>query len=134
MIIEIPGQTRSKKNNKRILGRGTKKWIGASALYMSWAKKTVKHMTAKNYSPWTGTFPVEIRFFVYRETKRRFDVDNIFCGSLDILEQMGIIPNDDMMHAIPIFSGWTVDKLNPRVVLQLSAADKTYFREDLCQP
>ncbi len=133
MIIEIPGQTRSKKNSKRILGRGKKKFIGASALYMKWAKEAQEWLEFKGFEPWPYDYPIEIKFFVYRENKRRFDWDNIICGSLDVLQQTKIIKQDDMVHVIPVISGWAVDKHNPRVILKLQSTSREYFREDLCK-
>lgn len=131
MRITIPGQARSKKNNKRILGRGKKKFIGASALYMNWAKKALKWLSEQDYGEWEGDYPVEIKFFAIRESKRRFDWDNIIAGSLDIMQQAKIIKQDDMRHVTPIIQGWSIDKDNPRMEILIQPASKEYFRENI---
>ena len=136
MRITIPGQTRSKKNGKVIkfkyISRGRKvPFITSSKLYHSWAIKALSWIKEQKYQSWTGTYPVEILFFLYRADRRHWDIDNIFCGSLDILQQAKIIEDDTANHVIPIFSGWTIDRRNPRVELLLREPKKTYYREDL---
>lgn len=133
MHITIPGQTRSKKNSKRILGRGKKQWIGASSIYLEWAKAALSWIKSQGYKPWAGSYPVEVKFFVFRDSKRKWDIDNVFCGSLDILQQAGIITEDDVTHAIPKFMGWAIDRQNPRVELLITEPKKSYYREDLCK-
>ena len=133
MIITLPGQTRSKKNSKRILGRGKRKWIGTSELYMKWAQEAILWVKNKDYQPWVGDYPIEIHFFTYRENKRRFDWDNIIAGSLDILQQTKIIKQDDMEHVVPVIAGWTINYYNPHITLLLKPCTKQYFRDDLCK-
>jgi Holliday junction resolvase RusA-like endonuclease len=135
MIIEIPGQTRAKKNGMLIItyGNGPKapRSLKPSKLYSEWEKAALAHLMQANHPPWDKDYPIEIHFFLFRDSKRKWDIDNVFCGCLDVLQQMNIIVDDTANHVIPVFSGWTIDRQNPRVVLQLRPASKVYFREDL---
>lgn len=64
-------------------------------------------------------YPVKIEFFFYRRTKRVFDYINMAQGPLDLLVDVGIIPDDSVRYVIPVFTGWAVDKQNPRVVITI---------------
>ena len=97
-------------------------------LYKAWEKASLKWIKQRRYEPWTGTYPVEISFFFFRDSMRRFDFDNTIQGSLDVLQQAKIIKQDDMVHVIPIISGWAVDKCKPRVVMKIAPASKQYFK------
>jgi len=97
-------------------------------LYKAWEKASLIWIKKKRYGAWNGTYPVEIKFFFFRDSMRRFDFDNTVQGSLDVLQQAKIIKQDDMLHVIPIISGWAIDKLKPRVVMQIMPASKQYFR------
>ncbi len=134
--ITIPGQTRSKKNSKVIkykwLKGKLKPFITSSKLYKIWATKARKWIRKKKYPAWDGEYPIEIKFFLYRANRRKWDVDNILCGPLDVLQETGILTDDDVKHVIPVFCGWTIDQINPRVELMLCKPKKQYFREDLC--
>lgn len=137
MRITIPGQTRSKKNSKAIRysrKKGSSKlipFIGSGDLYLAWEKATVKWLEEQGYPAWNGSYPVEVKFFVFRDSHRKWDVDNVYCGSLDVLQQAGILKDDDITHVIPVLSGWAIDKKNPRVELLITEPTKTYYREDL---
>ena len=136
MIIEIPGQTRAKKNSMQIITFGrsanAKRAIMSSKIYKAWEKNAIAHLT-QEYSnvKWMGTYPLEVCFFLCRENRRKWDIDNVFCGCLDVLQQVGILEDDSANHVIPVFSGWTIDKRNPRVMLKLRPITKTYYREDM---
>ena len=132
MIIEIPGQTRAKKNSVRVIKLGKRNSIMASAIYKKWEKIALKHL-ADVYpnAKWQGGYPLEVCFFLCRENRRKWDIDNVFCGCLDVLQQVGILEDDSANHVIPVFSGWTIDNINPRVILKLRPTTKTYYRQDL---
>ena len=135
MHIIIPGQTRSKKNGKVIRYKWHKgrkvPFLTSSKLYKAWAAKALIWIKKQGYGPWPGDFPIEIKFFLFRADRRKWDWDNVFCGSLDILQQTKIIPDDDALHVMPIPAGWTIDRKNPRVELLLCKPKKIYYREDL---
>lgn len=135
MHIIIPGQTRAKKNSMKVItfgkGKNARYSIKSSDIYTAWEKKALAWVKHQQYPVWTGSYPIEVKFFLFREDKRKWDIDNVYCGSLDILQQAGIIADDTANHVIPVFSGWAIDRKNPRVELLLCAPQKTYYREDL---
>ena len=135
MHIIIPGQTRSKKNSKVIRYKWLKgkkvPFITSSDHYTKWAEQAINWIRKQKYSAWDGDYPLEVKFFLFREDKRKWDIDNIYCGSLDILQQTGIIVDDSATHVIPVFCGWSIDRMNPRVELKLCKPTKQYYREDL---
>lgn len=135
--IILPGQTRSKKNSKSIKYRWLKHkrvpFISSSDIYKAWVTRVMAYIKKQKYPAWSGKYPIEIKFFLFRANKRKWDIDNIFCGSLDVLQQAKIIIDDDAIHVIPVFSGWAIDKENPRVELLLCPPKKVYFRKDLCK-
>lgn len=136
MRITIPGQTRAKKNSMKIAtyGKGPKapKAIRPSTIYAKWEKQALNHVRKQGYKAWDGDYPLELVFFLFRDSKRTWDIDNVFCGCQDILQQTKIIIQDTANHIIPVFSGWAIDVKNPRAELLLRPVTKQYFREDLC--
>ena len=109
-----------------------KRAIKSSTIYTRWEKAALEHLIAEyaNYK-WPGAYPIEVHFFLFRENRRKWDIDNVFCGCLDVMQKVGILEDDSMNHVIPVFAGWAIDKKNPRVVLQLKPVTKVYYREDL---
>jgi len=136
MRITIPGQTRAKKNSMKIVEFKTRprptKAIQPSTIYQKWEKAAIEYLKNK-VVPWTGQYPVEVHFFIFRDSKRAWDVDNVFCGCLDVLQKVKVLENDTMKHVIPVFAGWSIDRQNPRAELLIKPATKIYFREDLCK-
>ena len=131
MRITIPGQTRAKKNGMAVIKMGPRYSLRPGKLYTQWEKAALDHLIKENVQPWQGGYPIEVCFFLFRDSRRRWDIDNVFCGTLDVLQQCRIIENDTMDHVIPIFSGWAISKDNPRVELLLRPITKPYFREDI---
>jgi len=115
MRITIPGQTRSKKNSMRIVRFGNRASIRPSKLYDEWQKKALSHLIL--LPKWTGRYPVNIRFYFFRENDRRFDFSNMVEGAQDVLQQSGILLQDDMRHVFPVIDGYEIDKENPRLEL-----------------
>lgn len=131
MRITIPGQTRPKKNMYRVRRVGGRTFISTSAEYDKWEEAALFRLKKEKVKPWDGSYPVEIKFFFFRESFRKWDVDNSYGGLMDLLQKAKIISDDSVNHVIPIFAGWSIDKKNPRVEILITEAKKDYFREDL---
>ncbi len=112
---------------------GKRASIKSGKLYTAWEKQAVKHLLGLKLKPYVGEYPIEIHFFLFRDSHRKWDIDNVFCGCLDVLQKVEIIPDDDATKVIPVFAGWAIDKKNPRVILKLQPITKSYFRKDLCK-
>ena len=132
MRITIPGQTRAKKNSMKVIKLGKRYSLKSSTIYTKWEKKALAHLRKQGYKAWDGEYPLELVFFLFRDSRRTWDIDNVFCGCQDILQQTKIIKQDTANHVIPVFQGWAIDVNNPRVELLLRPCRRQYFREDLC--
>jgi Holliday junction resolvase RusA-like endonuclease len=132
--IIIPGQTRAKKNSMMVIRLGNRYSIKSSKIYTEWAKKALKHLSIEQYNKWEGGYPITLSFFFYRENKRKFDYGNMIEGTQDILQQAGIIEDDDMNHVIPVILGWAIDKNNPRTEIWLhSTTPPSYQTNPKCE-
>lgn len=60
-------------------------------------------------------FPLRIKFFIFRKTKRAFDLNNICQSLVDMLVKAEFIPDDNMNYLIPVYGSWQLDKDRPRV-------------------
>ena len=132
MRIVIPGECIAKKNSQRIIKKGKIRSIRPSAAYDKWAEAAAWELTyqlqQKRIERYAGSYPVIMSVFIYRRTRRKFDLSNMLEGTQDILQAVKIIEDDSMNHLIPVFEmrdgcyGWAVDKENPRVEVELVAA------------
>lgn len=60
-------------------------------------------------------YPLKVGFYVWRKTKRRFDWVNIIQGLQDSMVKNGYLPDDCASYLTPVFLGWDVDPVKPRV-------------------
>lgn len=124
LTIEIPGEVVAKKNSQRVVrfGKGEKARyaIRPSKAYDAYSGFAVPFLKATT-KRWKGGYPVIAEVFFYRQTRRKFDLDNMHSSVLDVLVNAGIIDDDAMTHVIPKIDrhGWEVDKENPRVVVKI---------------
>lgn len=118
--ITIPGQTPSKKNNKRIVyNKKTKKpFIITSKNAMDW----------DNESQWIllkyavgGPFEnkVELSAVFYVKDKRRRDLDNMLTSCQDALVKAGILKDDSWTNLRIASLDAELDKENPRAEIFL---------------
>ena len=63
--------------------------------------------------------PLNVGFFIYRRTKRRWDWANIIQGISDAMVKAGYLEDDSAEFFTPVFLGFEVDKENPRVELSV---------------
>ena len=120
MKITILGQVISKKNSQRIIRRGKFPSIRPSKAYDEYSKLVLPQLQGLKY---TGKYPLEMRYYLYRRTLGRFDYNNLSQGIQDLLVKAGVIEDDDMLHLIPVVLGWEKDKDNPRVELELKEVE-----------
>jgi Holliday junction resolvase RusA-like endonuclease len=120
--FEIQGDAISKKNSvisfKLPNGRSM---TTPSKYYKKWHK--IAKNALKNVPKWQGGYPVVIELYHYRKTNRAFDFSNMFEGIQDVLQECGIIEEDNMHHVIPKIrgKGWEKDKDNPRMEVKIYA-------------
>lgn len=119
MIIRIPGNVIAKKNSQMVVKFGNHSSIRPSKAYTKFANQAVSHLYGQ--PEWPGNYPVIVEMFFFRESRRKFDLDNMQGSILDVLVNAGILKDDSMTHVIPkIYKhGWDVDKNNPRSVVKI---------------
>lgn len=121
-VIILQGQTPSKKNSKRLFHKNGRNIIISSKQYLEWEKTArIAVIEWKKANHYTLTYPIRLHMFFYRDSKRRWDYNNIGQGVQDILVDAGIIEDDDAYHCIPVYDGFEVDKDNPRVEVRIEA-------------
>lgn len=95
---------------------------------VTWNKKIVMSKSSKEYITWSkdiftanlpkfidlkneiNTKPLYIGFYLYRDSKRRYDFNNISQMAMDLFVKYGYIEDDNIYEAIPIFLGSEVVK------------------------
>lgn len=120
--ITIPGQTPSKKNNKRIVkNRKTgATFIISSQKHAEWYDSSFLRLKQELRELPRGDFgKVTINYMFYVRDNRRRDVSNMLESINDLLVDLGILEDDDWKH---LRIGWAdaeVDKENPRCELTI---------------
>lgn len=77
--------------------------------------KWVEPLFQANYKKWKKQFdkaqyPLNVEFYFYRDSKRRFDYCNIQQIIADLMQDYQYIIDDDAAHFVPIFTGYEVVK------------------------
>jgi len=120
MNILFYGRIPSKKNNRRIIKKGTRKFSVPSAAYEAWELCEVARLKATLNQPKLTNFSLEITPFLPDNGVR--DTDNLLTSILDCLKTAGVIKDDrwQCMTTPPKVNQPTIDRLNPRVEVTIS--------------
>lgn len=99
--------------------KNSKTWTGKILIknklcqeYIKWAKP----LLAANKPLWdtqmqrVEQFPIKVKFYFYRDSKRHWDFINIVQILADLLQSEGYIENDDTSHFIPVYAGEEITK------------------------
>lgn len=121
--IIIPFELYSSKNSRRILKAGNRTIVAKSKK----AKEQEEILTAFLWlqrKKWkelikSKEFPLRLSITIYRQTKRRWDWNNISQNLFDCMVKAEWLPDDDAEHLTPIFEAWDVDSKNPRAELRV---------------
>ena len=73
--------------------------------------------------------PLYVCFYVYRQTNRRSDINNLTQGIFDAMTRHGYIEDDCWQKFIPIYVGVGLDKHNPRVIIWFYDESKTLVEQ-----
>lgn len=65
------------------------------------------------------SYPLKVAFYIYRQTRRRWDWINILQGLQDAMTKCNYIPDDNSAYLTPVCLGWSVDKEHPRVEISV---------------
>ena len=124
--IIIPGTPITKKNSQQIVvnKKTGRPFIMPSSQYKKYRTVCLEHI---NYDGEPIDEPVNIKCVYYMPTKRRVDLVNLLEGSLDILQDAGVI-QDDCMKIAYSHDGSRVlyDKENPRVEITIEKSPEDF--------
>lgn len=115
------GNVPSKKNGRRWMKRGSKKYSVPSIAYTSWENSHKPILLHRFKSPKFSRFSIEIQ--IYYPDNRIRDTDNLLTSILDCLKVAEIIKDDRWQYHAnpPIVHQPIIDPENPRVELKLWA-------------
>lgn len=104
----IKGNVVSSKNNRMWTG----KYSIPSKQYMEYKKQAKPQFEAikEEFLQESETMlkPLHINFYYYRWTKHKADAHNLCQGPLDIMTELGLIPDDNMDEILVSFSGYEI--------------------------
>lgn len=114
------GTVPSKKNNRRWIQRGKRKFSVPSLAYESWERSHKVAMKAKFNSLKLTQFAIEIWFYFPNNQVK--DTDNILTSIQDCLKAAGVIADDrwQYMTLPPVMNQPVIDPENPRVEITIS--------------
>jgi Holliday junction resolvase RusA-like endonuclease len=109
------GNVPSKKNGRRWIQRGKRKYSIPSAAYEAWEKAHKPILKHQFKSPKLTGIAIEVRPF-FPDNRMR-DTDNLLTSVLDCLKDSEVIKDDRWQYhrSPPVVHQPVVDKLNPRV-------------------
>lgn len=117
-----------KKNIEWIYFIGKNLASSKNSKIVTWNKKIVMSKSSKEYIAWAKdifvenlprflemknkvqTKPLYIGFYLYRDSKRRYDFNNINQMAMDLFVKHGYIEDDNVYETIPVFLGSEVVK------------------------
>ena len=117
MTITIPGQTPALKNMKGISCRNNKPAMYTKKAVKDWNKSALQELALKYKGQAEGRVQIDYMFYVVDD--RRRDIDNMVCSVNDLLQDAGLIKNDDWNSLRVGSADAQVDKDNPRAELTI---------------
>ena len=99
--LRIYGQTPSKKSSQQIIKvKGNTRLI-PNKLYVKWEKPAIEQLQSQMLEKDLSTidYPIWVKCFIYRNTKRRIDKLNMEQSVHDVLEKAGVIENDFLIES-----------------------------------
>lgn len=108
------------------IGRRGNLFLSQSARYKEYAKDCGRQITGKYKKE--IDYPINLKCTYYRKTKHRVDLTNLLAATCDILEDYGVI-KDDNCKIVVGHDGSRVlyDKNNPRVEIEIKEVDGYEF-------
>jgi len=127
--LTIPGNTPSKKTGQRLLTGFVPIKKGAKLFRRV---KSPKIMPGTKYGEWFNAnklegipcvsdeeCPVNVKMYFVRDSRRKFDYNNVSQSVMDLLKDRAVIPDDNAYVCKPVYIGFEVDKENPRVDVEI---------------
>lgn len=93
--ITLEGTIPSKKNSKRIVGRGKRMFIISSKNYLEWEKEKADEIYGQLDEITAITTPIRLSITFSSSTKRKWDLSNKVESIQDLLVKVGILEDDN---------------------------------------
>lgn len=117
MRLTILGNTPSQKNNKQIVvnPHTGKPFITSNKRVKEWHKSAYKQLKEQFEGYQMTDYPITITVIFYRDTERKYDLDNAYSSVADALTLAGVIEDDNVnfVECVTLQHGGK-DKNNPR--------------------
>lgn len=123
-MLSLPIELYSSKNSKQIFQtKDGRRFIAKSDAALK-NEKTILRVLMLYRKQWQAMikdkpYPLRVSLKIYRKTDIRFDYVNIVQQLFDCMQKANWLPDDDAKHLIPVFEPYEVDKLNPRVKIEV---------------
>lgn len=93
--ITLEGIIPSKKNSKRIVGRGKRMFIISSKNYLEWEREKVGDILEQLDEINAITTPIRLAISFSSATKRKWDLSNKVESIQDLLVKVGVLEDDN---------------------------------------
>lgn len=93
--ITLEGTIPSKKNSKRIVGRGKRMFIISSKNYLEWEKEKANEIYGQLDEITAITTPIRLSITFSSSTKRKWDLSNKVESIQDLLVKVGVLEDDN---------------------------------------
>ena len=127
----IMGAPAVKKNSQTFAG-GRRPVLIKSKAYQLYELEAIRHLEQQERPSKPIDFPIVIVYFFYRSSKGRADISNLYEAPQDIMQEVGIISDDN--SDIIIGHDWSrvfYDKNNPRTEIRIYRYDDNYWESVL---
>lgn len=117
-MIRINAEIHSSKNSRAIHTNGKgKRWIGKSAVSKADEDEFILQFRQQR-EEWARMiqgqeYPLMVTLEFRRRTRGRWDYINLAQGLFDAMVAAELIPDDDVLHVIPVFLGFEINPKNP---------------------
>lgn len=122
ITIIFYGNVPSKKNGRRWVQRGGRKFSVPSAAHEAWERDELLRLKVECGQPKLPRYRLEAA--IYYPDNRRRDADNTLTSIQDVLVKAGILADDRWQNMIaqPLVHQPQIDRLNPRVEVIVHAS------------
>jgi Holliday junction resolvase RusA-like endonuclease len=117
--LTIYGQSITKKNSQQIIMAGKRPCIIQSKAYRQYAKVAKEQIALLGLSKPIYE-PIEVKCLYYLATKRTPDLCNLMAATHDILQDAGVILDDELIKSVDGSRIMEPDKSNPRVEIKIT--------------
>jgi len=120
MLFTLTGSVASKKNSKKWIKRGSRKYLVPGDVHEAWYK--VAAMELKQHRlPRYSVEEAAVKITIFAQDKRKADLTNKAESIMDLLVDLGILEDDNWFVCGDIhlkFGG--VDTENPRALIEIT--------------